>query len=185
MKKLHKLLLLSIPLLFGAFLLFMIHYSTQYAAEHEEVEHLHSFYGGRFALIKKECTESVGSDTVYKLHLIGRLGASNYFTLWAEYLNFVPSLKYIQDCKNPFAARWYKMNESSLDFSFYHQQYLVVCSKEDYDSVQVGDYIGVEGTYDDQTPENGMVVLTRQKGPLFNHPDGLILWLYRSKKPEP
>lgn len=182
MKK-KTLLLLSIPLLFGAFLLFMIHYSTEYAAEHEEVEHLHNI-SGRFALIGKGHTDFLGSDTVYTLHLIGdSSGGLKYFTYWTRCLDFLPSPIYIRGRRNPnpIIARWYNITEKpSQSFSsFRHQHYLVVCSKEDYDSVQVGDYIGVDGTYDDQTPENGMVAVTRQKGPMFNYADGLILWLYR------
>ena len=141
------------------FFLFLFSFSLAvHAAESEtEIEGTDAF-SGSYGVFAKENTKSQ-----YIITLVYGSGSLKH---WAWSLVF-------WDLKHPYD----KIPILSPAFS-------VTCSKEDYEKLEVGDYVRCDGIYvlppnNFRAGEGRLKRIRKNCGPMIYDPDGLILWLYR------
>ena len=118
-------------------------------------------FGGSFGVV---CKEQIGSE--YQLTLV----YSNGLLAWAYQVFFCPPPTPLQ-------------KELWNEFPFYTAKIIAECSKKDFDSVKIGDWIDADGIlhepYITKHKTGKLERLSKNYGPMIYQPDGLILWLYR------
>lgn len=139
------------------FFLFLFSFSLAvYAAESEtEIEGSNIFLGDH-GVFAKECKDS---------QYIVTLARCGCLCNWTSSLLFWPPSQ--NDGLNLYIAK-----------------FSVTCSKEDYEKLEMGDYVDCAGFYDFPPDDfkagiGELTEIRKNCGPMVYDPDGLILWLYR------
>lgn len=145
--------------LLAAFFLFLFLLSPAISAAESEIEiEGVPIFSGRYGVFAKESTKPQ-----YAITLVYGCGS---FKHWAWSLVF-------WDLNHPYDNTPLLSSACS-----------VICSKEDYEKLKVGDYVDCDGTYilppnNFQAGEVKLKRIRKNCGPMIYDPDGLILWLYR------
>lgn len=131
------------------------------STESVDMDGNHNEVLGEYGIIRKDDTGSTYSLTVIN---------GNGFAAWASKLLFWP----------PPTQELKKLREK---YPFYTEKLIFTCSEKDYETVQVGELIDIQGTLDEpyitQHKTGQLKHINRNLGPMIYHPDGLITWLYR------
>ncbi len=122
---------------------------------------------GRFAVLRKECSFSYSQEPIYTLEM-GEL--------------FIPFCTLMRSLKFPpgFPSDWSFLARKGwkpkpLDFKELQQ---FRCSKEEFESVEVGELVRIEGAMHREFGIGVIRELKKSYGPMIYDPDGLIYYLY-------
>ena len=120
--------------------------------------------GRDYAVLRKECRFAYSQEPIYALELV---------KIDIPFCDFIRSWKFTSQLDQPL--KWAYRKPKPLEFN---EPQLFRCSKEEFDSVEVGDLLWIEGAKHREYKVGVIIELKKNYGPMIYDPDGLIYYLY-------